>query len=60
MIRQVIHETGAGGMEIQWRDHHPATGEMDQALQNLSKQTSLSFTREMRPTDVWFMVDAKE
>jgi hypothetical protein len=60
MIRQVIDETGAGGMEIQWRDHHPATGEMDQALQNLSKQTSLSFTREMRPTDVWFMVDAKE
>jgi RNA polymerase sigma factor (sigma-70 family) len=60
MIRQVIDETGAGSTEIQWRDHHPGSEEMDQVLQNLSMQTSLTFTREMRPTDVWFMVPMKE
>ena len=42
---------------IQWRDHHPGSEEIDQVLQKLAWQTTLTFTREKRDTDVWFMVE---
>lgn len=59
LVRQVVDETGGAGADVRvkWRDHHPAAEEFDDVLRKLEWQTSLKFSREMRDTDVWFMVD---
>jgi RNA polymerase sigma factor (sigma-70 family) len=61
LVRRVIDETGAGAakadLRVKWRDHQPAAEEFDDVLRKLEWQTSLTFSREKRDTDVWFMVD---
>jgi len=57
LLIQVIDETNHPQSPIAWRDHHPGSGETTQVLQNLAKQTSLTFTREKRDTYVWFMTE---
>jgi RNA polymerase sigma factor (sigma-70 family) len=59
LLRQVIDETGQGDEKIAWRDHHPGSEEIDLVLQKLAWQTALTFTREKRETEVWFMVEGK-
>jgi RNA polymerase sigma factor (sigma-70 family) len=59
LLRQVIDETGEADAPIAWRDHHPGSEEIDQVLQSLARQTSMTFTREQRDSNVWFMVEDK-
>jgi RNA polymerase sigma factor (sigma-70 family) len=59
LLLQVIDETGEFKTPITWRDHRPGSEEIDVVLQKLAWQTSLTFAREKRDTEVWFMTEEK-
>ncbi len=72
---RIVDETRKGGNEddqarIPWalhRDSHHAEmmdedrmAKVNKVLANLARQTSLTFTIERRPVDVWFVVEVEE
>jgi hypothetical protein len=58
LIQRVIDETGRPDAPTHWINHLSGAADVDLVLGNLAKQTSLTFTKEMRLADVWFMIDA--
>jgi RNA polymerase sigma factor (sigma-70 family) len=53
----VIDESSTPDANVSWRINGPYTNQVESVLTNVSRQTGLSFTREKRDCDVWFMVD---
>jgi len=54
--RPVVDETGETARDVSWRDHF-YTRSVDALIRNVSAQTGLSFTRQTRDWDTWWMVD---
>jgi hypothetical protein len=56
--RRVFDETTSPSPAVRWRDYL-YTADREALLRNLSKQTSLRFSREPRVMEYWTMVDEK-
>jgi hypothetical protein len=56
--KHVIDESGNSAVKLHVRDHMSMSGGANALLDRISKQTSLTFSRESREMGVWFMVDS--
>jgi RNA polymerase sigma factor (sigma-70 family) len=63
MNQHIIDETNDGQRRVSWRNHAGTIDDHDQGrdstLDNLSRQTTLQFTREVRVVDIWVAADQK-
>jgi RNA polymerase sigma factor (sigma-70 family) len=54
----VLDETSTPDVMVAYRVNGPYTKQVESVLTSVARQTGLSFSREKRDRDVWFMVDS--
>jgi len=54
----VFDETGQGAMKLKWNEHMMIDNTTE-LIKNLTSQTGLTFEREPREIEMWFLVDDK-